>query len=148
MNDKIKSFKDLDVYRASYEAAILMINNILPRLPKEERFDLCDQLRRSSKAIPRLIAEGYAKRHQNKGFQKFLDDALAESNETLVGIEQCKDIYPRHMDIELCNKLIDIYDKISRQLYKLGFAWNNFYNKRNRCTIPIRTSNPKPSTLL
>jgi hypothetical protein len=26
----------------------------------------------------RLIAEGYAKRHQKAGFQKYLDDALAE----------------------------------------------------------------------
>lgn len=140
MNNKICSFKDLDVYNNSFEAAILVIGKLLPKLPREEQYDLVDQLRRSSKAIPRLIAEGYAKRHQNKGFQKYLDDALAESNETLVGIEQCRDIYGRYVDIELCSKLIDGYDKISRQLYKLCIAWNNFYNKRNRNTIPLRTS--------
>ncbi len=146
MNNKIHSFKDLDVYKCSYEAAISVIGKVLPKLPKEERFDLVDQLRRSSKAIPRLIAEGYAKRHQNKGFQKYLDDALAESNETLVGIEQCRDIYSDYIDIELCNKLVDIYDKISRQLYNLRFAWNNFSNKLNRNTPLNRASTPQPST--
>ena len=35
---------------------------IVPKLPDSEKYDLKDQLARSSKAIPRLIAEGYAKR--------------------------------------------------------------------------------------
>jgi len=54
---------------------------------------LVDQLRRSTKAIPRLIAEGHSKRHQKKGFQKYLDDAMTESNETMVSLAQAKDIY-------------------------------------------------------
>jgi four helix bundle protein len=140
MQKRISSFKDLDVYNNSYESAMLVINEIIPKLPKEERFDLADQLRRSSKAIPRLIAEGYAKRHQNRGFQKYLDDATAESNETLVGLEQCRDIYEKYIDCDLCAKLIDNYDKISRQLYKLCVAWNNFFNKRNLNTTPLRPS--------
>lgn len=75
MNNKpIVSFRDLDVY----------------------------QLSRSTKAIPRLIAEGYAKRHQKLGFQKYLDDAMAESNETIVGIEMCRDIY--NFDKDICTK--------------------------------------------
>ena len=137
-NKKIKSFKDLDVYGSSYEAAIKVVMQIVPRLPKEEQYDLADQLRRSAKAVPRLIAEGYAKRHQNKGFQKYLDDALAESNETQVSLEQCKDIYGKYLDGSLCTQLVETYDKISRQLYNLNVAWNNFYNARNRYTKPLR----------
>ncbi len=56
------------------------MKKVLPRLPPEEKYDLRDQLSRSSKAVPRLIAEGYAKRHQKYGFHKYLDDAMAESN--------------------------------------------------------------------
>lgn len=123
-NNHIKSFKDLDVYRSSYEAMIIVFNDLLPKLPPSEKFDLKDQLSRSTKAIPRLIAEGYAKRHQKMGFQKYLDDAMAESNETIVGIEMCKDLYK--IDNILCDKLIDVYDKSSRQLYNLSNAWSKF----------------------
>ncbi len=58
----IKSFHDLDVYQNTYKAMIAVFKHILPNLPKEEEYDLKDQLRRSAKAIPRLIAEG----HSNK----------------------------------------------------------------------------------
>ena len=96
---------------------------IIPKLPGSEKYDLKDQLSRSCKAVPRLIAEGYAKRHQKFGFQKYLDDARGESNETLVSLEQVKDIY--NINPDLCIRLIDTYDKISRQLYNLAKAWSN-----------------------
>ena len=88
----IRSFRDLEVYQNSYKAMLWVMTKIIPKLPTSEKFDLSDQLSRSCKAIPRLIAEGYAKRHQKLGFQKYLDDAMAESNETIVSLEQCRDI--------------------------------------------------------
>lgn len=124
----ITSFKDLEVYQNTYKACIIVHKNILPALPKHERFDLYNQLSRSTKAAPRLIAEGYAKRHQKAGFQKYLDDAMGECNETIVGLEQVKDIY--EIKIELCDKLIDLYDKSARQLYKLSLAWTKFKTKK------------------
>jgi len=84
----ITSFQDLDVYQGTYRAMLTVFEHILPKLPKEENFDLKNQLRRSCKAIPRLIAEGYAKRHQKRGFQKYLDDAMGESNETMEAISK------------------------------------------------------------
>ncbi len=132
----IKSYRDLEVYQNSYKASITVLTQILPRLPKEEQYDLADQLRRSVKAIPRLIAEGYAKKHQKRGFEKYLTDAMAEANETVVrilhlemGISYCRDVYFRHIDSELCDTLIDTYDKTGRQLYRLAEAWRNFQKK-------------------
>ena len=112
---------------------LIIFKQILPHLPKEEQYDLKDQLRRSSKAIPRLIGEGYAKRHQAKGFQKYLDDAMAEANETKISLTQSKDLYSTYINCKLCEELIDSYDKIGRQLYKLALSWDNF-NNRNRKT--------------
>lgn len=66
----IRSFKDLIVYQNSYKAMLLVMKELLPLLPESEKYDLKSQLSRSSKAIPRLIAEGCAKRHQHAGFQK------------------------------------------------------------------------------
>jgi four helix bundle protein len=128
---KITSYRDLDVYQNSYKAMMLVMQEIVPKLPEVEKFDLIDQLRRSSKAIPRLIAEGYAKKHQKAGFQKYIDDAMAESNETGVSLSQARDIYGNYIDLKICEKLIDDYDKIGRQLYNLGVAWNDF-KSRNR----------------
>ncbi|OGK42181.1 four helix bundle protein [Candidatus Roizmanbacteria bacterium RIFCSPLOWO2_01_FULL_37_12] len=120
----IRSFRDLDVYQNTYRAMLLVMKNIVPELPDSEKYDLRDQLSRSCKSIPRLVAEGYGKRHQKAGFQKYLDDAIAECNETIVSLEQCKDLYMLH-EKEI-NELIKIYDISGRQLYKLSKAWTNF----------------------
>ena len=122
----IISFKDLEIYRNTYRDSIIIMTRILPKLPESEKYDLKDQLSRSCKAIPRLIAEGYAKRHQKFGFQKYLDDALAECNETIVSLEQAKDIYGYLMDKELCNNLINGYNISSKQIFTLRMAWRNF----------------------
>lgn len=132
----IRSFKDLEVYTLSYQAMLDVFKYILPKLPAEEKYDLRDQLSRSSKSVPRLIAEGYSKRHQKKGFQKYLDDAMGESNETGVSITQARDLYSSSLDVKICDKLIDTYDKISRQCYNLAIAWNKF-DDRKPMTKPI-----------
>ena len=132
MTDKkrITSFKDLEVYRNTYEAMLIAMGKIVPKLPTSEKYDLADQISRACKSAPRLIAEGYAKRHQKAGFQKYLDDAMAECNETIVSLEQCRDIY--NLNPEVINQLVDIYDKSARQLYKLSMAWTKFKDpKRN-----------------
>tara|TARA_B100000315_G_C14570319_1_gene585161 strand:- start:510 stop:878 length:369 start_codon:yes stop_codon:yes gene_type:complete len=113
---------------------LLVHRDIVPKLPEVEKYDLQDQLRRSTKAIPRLIAEGHSKRHQKRGFQKYIDDALAEANESNVSLSQVRDLYPECINIDLCDNLIDVYDKVSRQLYNLALAWDKF-NGRNRKTI-------------
>lgn len=127
---RITSFRDLEVYQNSYNAMLIVMKEIVPKLPDSEKYDLKDQLSRACKAIPRLIAEGYAKRHQKSGFQKYIDDAMAECNEMVVSLSQCKDIYSEYIDLKCSNELIDIYDKSGRQLYKLGIAWTNFKTRQ------------------
>lgn len=128
----ITSFRNLDVYNNSYNAMLIVAKEVLPRLPSSEKYDLLDQLSRSTKAVPRLIAEGYAKKHQKFGFQKYLDDAMAECNETMVGLEQARDLY--QMNKEITNDLVDRYDKCARQLYNLSTAWNNFKRRAPKPT--------------
>jgi len=126
MKNPIRSFMDLEVYQNTYSASIEVITKIVPNLPRTEQNDLADQLRRSAKAIPRLIAEGYSKKHQKKGFQKYLDDAMAESNEMIVSLSHARDLYSVFVDRRLCENLIDLYDKSSRQLYNLATKWKDF----------------------
>jgi four helix bundle protein len=123
---KISNYKDLDVYQRAYQSSISIMIDIVPKLPDSEKYDLKDQLSRSSKAVPRLIAEGFAKKHQKAGFQKYLDDAMAETNETQVGLCQCIDIYSKYINVDLCDKLSKEYEIIGKQLYRLEEAWNKF----------------------
>lgn len=118
------------IYQKSYQASIIIIRKIIPKLPPEEKFDLGVQLRRSVKAVPRIIAEGYSKRHQRKGFQKYLDDTAGESNEIIVSLSHARDVY--NVEPELIISLIDIYDKTSRQLYNLGWAWESFGPRKTK----------------
>ena len=128
--NRITTFRDLRVYQNTYSAMLSIMKEIIPKLPECEKYDLRDQLSRACKSIPRLIAEGYAKRHQRAGFQKYIDDAMGECNETIVSLSQCKDIYSIYLDIKLCDELIDIYDKSGRQLYKLGNSWTAFKRRQ------------------
>ncbi|HQH19499.1 MAG TPA: four helix bundle protein, partial [Bacteroidales bacterium] len=121
------SFKDLIVYQNTYEAMLKVMKEVIPKLPDCEKYDLKDQLSRSCKAIPRLIAEGYAKRQQKAGFRKYLEDSMAECNETMVSLMQSRDIY--NIDLQLINSLIETYDISGRQLYMLAEKWRTFERK-------------------
>jgi hypothetical protein len=55
---------------------------------------------------------------------------MGECNETIVGLEQCKDLYGTKVDRQLCEQLIDLYDKSGRQLYNLSFAWSKFKERQ------------------
>lgn len=127
---RIVSFKDLEVYQNTYKAMLGVMKRVVPKLPPSEKYDLKDQLSRCVKAIPRLIAEGYGKRHQKAGFQRYLDDAIGECNETIVSLEQCRDIYG--IESELCGELVKTYDKSARQLFKLAEAWDKFKTRSRK----------------
>ncbi len=139
-NKHITSYEDLEVYRNTYASAIKIHKAVICKLPDHEKYDLIDQLRRSSKAVPRLIAEGYSKRHQKAGFQKYLDDALAECNETAVSLKQCRDIY----NIE-CEELINLYDRSAKQIYRLAQVWTTFKRGNPNFHTQHPHSNPLPN---
>ena len=117
------SFQDLDVYQSLYKAMVTVLTKVIPQLPKEEKYDLVDQLRRSCKAPPALIAEGYAKKNYQKDWLKYLNDAIGECNEMIVHLSCCRDVYDKHVDSILCQELIKIYDICGKQLFRLGQSW-------------------------
>ena len=79
----LRGFRDLIVYQKSYTLA-MKIYEITKWFPKEEKYSLIDQIRRSSRSIPANIAEAWAKRIYPKVFVNKLSDALGEEHETEV----------------------------------------------------------------
>jgi len=123
----IRSFQDLRVYQNLYSAMKIVLTKIIPCLPKEEKYDLVDQMRRCCKAAPSLLAEGFAKRYQKINWQKYLNDTIGEANEMIHHLSVCIDIYSKYIDIYLCKKLINDYDICCRQLTNLKKAWRNYH---------------------
>jgi four helix bundle protein len=57
----LKNYKDLKVWQKSYKLC-LEIYRITTKFPKEERYGLTSQIRRSVVSIPSNIAEGYGRK--------------------------------------------------------------------------------------
>ena len=57
----LKNYKELNVWKKSYQLS-LSIYRITAMFPKEERYGLISQIRRSVVSIPSNIAEGYGRK--------------------------------------------------------------------------------------
>ena len=57
----LKNYKELKVWQKSYELC-LEIYRITAKFPREERYGLTSQIRRSVVSIPSNIAEGYGRK--------------------------------------------------------------------------------------
>ena len=82
----MKSYRDLDVFKISFELA-MKIHEISLRLPKFEQYEEASQIRRSSKSVTSNIVEGYGRRKYVNDFVKFLIYAQASCLETSVHLE-------------------------------------------------------------
>lgn len=85
-NQNYKGFRDLKVYQLSYQLA-LEIFEITKTFPKEEKYSLVDQIRRSARSVSTNIAEAWYKRKYPKSFISKLVDAAGEAGETEVWID-------------------------------------------------------------
>lgn len=83
MGEKINSYKDLRVYQQGMDLA-MEIFQLSKEFPKEEKFSLVDQIRRSSRSVCTNIAEAWRKRRYKAAFIAKLSDAETEACETQV----------------------------------------------------------------
>ena len=79
-------YEQLEVYKYALNLARLVYTASLA-FPKEERYSLTDQIRRSSRSIGAQIAEAWGKRPYKKHFVSKLTDSYAELYETQHWIE-------------------------------------------------------------
>ena len=86
MAKKITTHRDLDVYQRAIEGAMKLFQ-ASKSFPKEERFSLTSQIRRSSRSVCANLAEAWRKRRYEAAFISKLNDAEAEAAETQVWIE-------------------------------------------------------------
>jgi four helix bundle protein len=74
---KYYGYKDLKVFSLSYKLA-MDIFEITKTFPKDEKYSLVDQMRRSSRSVPTNIAEAWKKRLYPKMFISKAIDAAGD----------------------------------------------------------------------
>lgn len=67
--DTNRDFTTLEAWKKCREVKLFFYNKILPRLPKEEKFNLDFQIRKASVSSTTNISEGYGRYHYQEGIQ-------------------------------------------------------------------------------
>jgi four helix bundle protein len=99
---------------------------ITKSFPKEEKYSLVDQIRRSSRSVPANIAEAWVKRKYPKSFVSKLLDSLAEEAETEVWIDISKDC--KYIDDQLHNSLLEQNQEFAKMLNSMINTPEKFCN--------------------
>ncbi len=122
-NDIYKGFKDLKVYQQSYNLA-KEIFEITKNFPKEEKYSLTDQLRRSSRSVPANIAEAWYRRRYLKAFVNKLIEAAGEVGETEVWLDFACD--HNYINKEIHKTFVAQYNEVARMLSSMINAPGKF----------------------
>ena len=121
------SFKDLEVYKLSREAA-REIFLITKDFPQEEKFSLIDQIRRSSRSVGAQIAESWGKRRYKNHFILKLTNADSEQYETQHWLEVSCEI--GYINNSAKESLINKYESIGKMLNSMMDKAHLFCRKR------------------
>ena len=109
----LRGYRDLKVYQLAYKLAMEIFNES-KAFPKEERYSLTDQIRRSSRSIAANIAEAFRKRRYPNMFVNKLSDSDAETAETQVWLDFSRDC--GYLPQERHRELTEGYEEVGRML--------------------------------
>jgi len=109
----LRGYRDLRAYQAAFRLAMRIFDES-KRFPKDERFSLIGQMRRSSRSVAANIAEGYRKRQYPGMFAAKMADVDAEATETQVWLDfalECS-----YLSKEAHKELTAGYEELGRML--------------------------------
>ena len=113
--------EELLAYQKAFAVA-MDVFEVSKTFPKEERYSLTDQIRRSSRAVCANLSEAYRKRRYVNHFISKLTDADAENAETqtwIIFAEACN-----YISEEQKNKILNKTEEVGKLL---NFMINNPY---------------------
>lgn len=108
-----QSFEKLQTWQKAHQLMLDVHKRLVPLLPKEEKYDLADQLRRSSKSVPANLAEG-AGRYYYMDNVRFCYNARGSLDETLNHLISARDL--GYCPVPLYQDLRDQVEEIRRLL--------------------------------
>lgn len=126
----IRSHVELEVYQMGFDAA-MQVYEVSKRFPREERYSLTDQIRRSSRSVCANLAEAWRKRRYEGAFVHKLSDSEAEAAETQTWLEFA--VRCEYLDADTGRTLYRAYDQILGKLVMM-------IDKPNPWLLKTRTS--------
>jgi four helix bundle protein len=111
-----RGHRDLKVFQRAYSLA-QEIFEASKTFPKEERYALTDQIRRSSRSVAANIAEAFRKARYPNLFLTRITDADAEGTETQVWLDFARDC--GYLSKERSEELLRGYEEVGRMLGKI-----------------------------
>lgn len=124
---RIRSVRELDVYRLAFEAA-MEIFAISKVFPKEETYSLTDQVRKSSRSGCTNLAEGWRKRRYKAMFVNKLLDAAQEAAETQTWLESA--LHCKYINKKTFDNLDEKYEHIFAMLFTMEQKADSFCSIR------------------
>ena len=112
MATRARDVRDLEVWQRAH-ALVIEIITATRDFPRELRFELTSQLRRSAVSMTSNIAEGHARR-SGRAFASFLDIAVGSAAETTYLLLLAHDL--GHLSTEKYRKLDDELARLRRML--------------------------------
>ncbi|MBI5302281.1 MAG: four helix bundle protein [Chloroflexi bacterium] len=119
----VQSYRDLDVYQRARKL-ILPVYRIAEQLPKDEKFDLTDQIRRACKSVVDNIVEGYSHKDTPAKAKSFWRISMGSANEMVEHLEQV--VLLSYATAEIIQPITDEYTVIAKQLNKLIKNWKKY----------------------
>ena len=118
MNEEKSSgwrFEDIDVFKRAYQLS-LEVHKVSLEFPRVEQFGgIADQLRRSSKSVCALIAEGSGRQRSSESeFRRYLVMALASADESRLWCRYAHDL--GYIDEAKWNAWREGFHEIARML--------------------------------
>ena len=118
MAEKIKTFKQLEVWKKSHQVT-LRIYKITNNLPQEEKYGLVNQMRRAAVSVPANIVEGFRRRSKKEKLQ-FHSISQASADELLYFPMLCKDLgYLKNIEQET-RELESVIKMLSAMMRKIS----------------------------
>lgn len=119
-------YKDLKVFQLAYKLA-MEIFEATKTFPKEERYSLTDQIRKSSRSIPANIAEAWKRRRYPKMFVSKIIEATGEAGETEIWLDFSLDT--GYISKEKHKYFMAGYNEVNRMLYGIVDKHEKFCGK-------------------
>ena len=119
------ALESLIVFNKAYALA-MQVFEMTKSFPKEEKYSLTDQIRRSSRSVCANIGEGYRKKVYPKSFIAKLVDADGECTETMIHLMFARDC--GYVDVASFENIKSGYAEIGRILGAIINKPENFVN--------------------
>lgn len=121
-----EGLEGLAVWQKAHELMLLIHRQVVPLLPHEEKWNLSDQIRRSSQSVGANIAEGYGQFYYQDNV-RFCYNARGSLVETINHLIAARDL--NYIPLDTYQKVRNLADEV----YRLIHGYIAYLKKSKQC---------------